>query len=316
MSDPISGEATSATQAPSQGVEPAIPSTSGKPPRVDAPASGGRSRIALPGSRARRRMLATAGLALAVAVVVLIATDPFAGGGKAGAGVLDNASATSLATVKRQSLSQQTQVSGTLGYAGSSSIRVASGTRALRRPAGQPAGRERRSDADHGLRDAGCRHAGARGPPGDAGCGAREGGGGLRGGRRRGSRLRQRLARKRKQLAGCGRELVLERRAGRVLGPAERHRRRRQAHRRPLTGLLCGKTARECAVQFVHGAFVGRALWPGFDLHGAAVGRPDRRARAEPVRDRRPAGAADVWRDAGDAGVRRRACPRGATWPS
>ena len=35
---------------------------------------------------------------------------------------------TSLASVKRQSLSQQTQVSGTLGYAGSSSIRAPSGT--------------------------------------------------------------------------------------------------------------------------------------------------------------------------------------------
>jgi hypothetical protein len=84
--------------------------------------------IGLPAPRARRRMLAAAGLALVVAVVVLIATDPFAGGGKAGAGVLDNTSATSLATVQRQSLSQQTQVSGTLGYAGSSSIRVPSGT--------------------------------------------------------------------------------------------------------------------------------------------------------------------------------------------
>jgi len=82
----------------------------------------------LPAARARRRMLAAAGLALVVAVVVLIAADPFAGGGRAGAGVLDNASATSLATVKRRSLSQQTQVSGTLGYAGSSSIRVPSGT--------------------------------------------------------------------------------------------------------------------------------------------------------------------------------------------
>jgi putative peptidoglycan binding protein len=84
--------------------------------------------IAVPPARARRRILAAAGLALAVAVVVLIATDPFARGGKAGAGVLDNASATSLATVKRQSLSQQTQVSGTLGYAGSSNVRVPSGT--------------------------------------------------------------------------------------------------------------------------------------------------------------------------------------------
>jgi hypothetical protein len=95
MRDPISGEATAAAQAP---------------------------------DRARRRTLAAAGLALVVAVIVLIASDPFAGGGRAGAGVLDNASATSLATVKRQSLSQQTQVSGTLGYAGSSSIRMPSGT--------------------------------------------------------------------------------------------------------------------------------------------------------------------------------------------
>ena len=86
------------------------------------------TQIGLPTPRVRRRMLAAAGLALAVAGVVLIAADPFAGPGKSGSGVLDNASATSLETVKRQSLSQQTQVSGTLGYAGSSSIRVPSGT--------------------------------------------------------------------------------------------------------------------------------------------------------------------------------------------
>ena len=65
---------------------------------------------------------------LVVAVVVVIATDPFGGSGKSTGGVVDNASAVSLASVKRQSLSQQTQVSGTLGYAGSSSIRVPSGT--------------------------------------------------------------------------------------------------------------------------------------------------------------------------------------------
>src|ERR1700679_2490827 len=86
------------------------------------------TQIGLPAPRARRRMLAATGLALVLAIIVLIATDPFANGGKYGAGVLDNASATSLATVKRQSLSQQTQVSGTLDYAGSSSIRVPSGT--------------------------------------------------------------------------------------------------------------------------------------------------------------------------------------------
>ncbi len=86
------------------------------------------TQVGLPTPRARGRILAATGLALVVAVVVLIATDPFAGSGKSGAGVLDNASATSLAAVKRQTLSQQTQVSGTLGYAGSSSIRVPSGT--------------------------------------------------------------------------------------------------------------------------------------------------------------------------------------------
>jgi hypothetical protein len=92
------------------------------------PAETTPTQIGLRAPRARRRLLAAAGLASVVAVVVLIATDPFAGGGKAGAGALDNAGATSLATVKRQSLSQQTQVSGTLGYAGASSIRVPSGT--------------------------------------------------------------------------------------------------------------------------------------------------------------------------------------------
>ncbi len=79
-------------------------------------------------SRRSRRALAGAGLVLVAAVVVLIATDPFAGSTKSGGGVGDNATATSLATVTRQSLSSQTQVSGTLGYGGSSSIRVPSGT--------------------------------------------------------------------------------------------------------------------------------------------------------------------------------------------
>ncbi len=121
MSDPISGEATSATQAPGEEVGRAVPV-------VDTPVCDPRPRIGLGDERTRRRLLAASGLALVVAIVVLIATDPFAGGGNAGAGALDNATATSLVAVKRQSLSQQTQVSGTLGYAGSSSIRVAAGT--------------------------------------------------------------------------------------------------------------------------------------------------------------------------------------------
>ncbi len=75
----------------------------------------------------RRRVLAGVGLALVATVVLVIVTNPFGGPGKATASVADNASAISLTSVKRQSLSQQTQVSGTLGYAGSSSIRVPSG---------------------------------------------------------------------------------------------------------------------------------------------------------------------------------------------
>jgi hypothetical protein len=99
-------------------------------PQASDPAgsSDGQSGIVPPAGRARRRVLAGAGLALAVAVVVLIVTAPFAGSTKSGNGVADNASATSLYTVARRSLSAQTQVSGTLGYAGSSSVRVPAGT--------------------------------------------------------------------------------------------------------------------------------------------------------------------------------------------
>ena len=76
----------------------------------------------------RRRALAGAGLALVAAAVVLIVTDPFGGSSASGGAVADNTTATSLATVELRSLSSQTQVSGTLGFANSSSIRIPSGT--------------------------------------------------------------------------------------------------------------------------------------------------------------------------------------------
>jgi peptidoglycan hydrolase-like protein with peptidoglycan-binding domain len=80
-------------------------------------------------SNRNRRMLAATALVLVAAVVILVAGDPFAASTTpGGGGVGDNATATSLATVTRRSLSSQAQVSGTLGYAGSSSVRVPSGT--------------------------------------------------------------------------------------------------------------------------------------------------------------------------------------------
>jgi hypothetical protein len=65
---------------------------------------------------------------LLVAGVVLAVADPFAGSSPAANEVADNAAATSLTTVQRQDLSQQTQVSATLGYADASTVSVPSGT--------------------------------------------------------------------------------------------------------------------------------------------------------------------------------------------
>ena len=218
-------------------------------------------------------MLAIVGLVLVVAVVVVIATDPFGGSGKSTGGVVDNASAVSLATVKRQSLSQQTQVSGTLGYAGSSSIRVPSGTAptAVQQSSQQVTSAETMLASARATLASDTQALAVHQATLDGG--AREGAGRLRGRGRRGSGIRQLLARKRKQLAEWWRERVLERRAGRLCGPAERHQHRREGHRRPLPGLLGRKTARERAVQLVHGALLGRALRAELHVHGAAVGR-------------------------------------------
>jgi hypothetical protein len=89
-------------------------------------AAGVRSAVAA--TRHRRRLLPVgAALLLAIGIGALVATDPFTSGSAAG-GDIDNGSATSLATVRRQSLSAQTQVSGTLGYADSSTVALPAGT--------------------------------------------------------------------------------------------------------------------------------------------------------------------------------------------
>ncbi|MGD1056872.1 MAG: peptidoglycan-binding domain-containing protein [Solirubrobacteraceae bacterium] len=75
----------------------------------------------------RRTALAGLGLVIVAIAVVLIVSDPFSGPGKP-TGASDSASRTSLATVTQQSLSAQTQVGATLGYAGAGNIRVPTGT--------------------------------------------------------------------------------------------------------------------------------------------------------------------------------------------
>jgi len=73
-------------------------------------------------------MLAAAALGLAVAAVAIVVTDPFGGRGGSSHGVTDNEYPTSLQSVTRETLSQQTQESATLGFAGSSTIRIPMGT--------------------------------------------------------------------------------------------------------------------------------------------------------------------------------------------
>lgn len=76
----------------------------------------------------RRRALAIAELALVgIVAALLIVTNPF-GDKAAASSPLDNGSLTSLTTVKREEISSQTQVDGTLGYAETWTISAPAGT--------------------------------------------------------------------------------------------------------------------------------------------------------------------------------------------
>jgi hypothetical protein len=71
----------------------------------------------------------TAVLSLFIGVLVAVC-DPFAGKASGGGGVVDNGAPTGLVTMMRRSLTSQTAVSGTLGYAGSWTVAVPAGTSA------------------------------------------------------------------------------------------------------------------------------------------------------------------------------------------
>lgn len=72
--------------------------------------------------RRRRRWVLLGGAVVVVAGAVLAVTDPFASPAGRSSGGLDNSVPTTTGTVTRQTLTSQTSVNGTLGYAGSYSV--------------------------------------------------------------------------------------------------------------------------------------------------------------------------------------------------
>ncbi len=209
-------------------------------------------------------------------------TDPFAGGSPAANGIADNAAATSLTTVKRQDLSQQTQVSATLGYADASTVSVPGGTAPAVARAGAAVG-------GGGAADAGRRPACARAGAGVAGRRPAQGR----------SRLPRRQRRRERRLAAGRRKRrpVRNRRAGGGGGPRRASRTatgKVQADQRALS-------AAEATLAAERG--LGGDVRPERGVHDAAEGRADRPARRAAVRDRRRAGVPPLRRRAGVARV-------------
>src|SRR5499427_4655045 len=100
--------------------------------RADTRAAAGMSVPAEPdpGRSGRRRRVVLAGAAAVVAAagVAVAVTDPFAGAGHAGGGAAASGYPTSVSVVARRLLQSQTNVSATLGYAGSYTVTGHGGT--------------------------------------------------------------------------------------------------------------------------------------------------------------------------------------------
>jgi len=92
--------------------------TSQEAAKMSVPAEPGPGR----GRHRRRVLLGGAALVVAAAGVAIAVTDPFASAGHAGGGVADSGYPTSVSTITRRLLQSQTNVSATLGYAGSYSV--------------------------------------------------------------------------------------------------------------------------------------------------------------------------------------------------
>ncbi len=80
-----------------------------------------------PSRFSRPRLAAVGALVVAVVAVIVVVTDPFGGGGAPGGGAVNDAG-TSLQPVVRESLTEQSDQSGTLGFAGSATILLPGGT--------------------------------------------------------------------------------------------------------------------------------------------------------------------------------------------
>src|SRR5215813_10491994 len=101
--------------------------------KADTRAAAGMSVPAEPdpgrgGRRRRRVVLAGAAALVAAAGVTIAVTDPFASTGHAGGGAAGSGPPTSLSTVTRELLQSRTNVSATLGYAGSYTVTGNGGT--------------------------------------------------------------------------------------------------------------------------------------------------------------------------------------------
>jgi hypothetical protein len=93
---------------------------SGVPVAAPAPARSGVT--------SRRALIGLLAILAVGAVAAIVAVDPFGSSSPSSAGTIDNGYPTSLTRIERRSLSSQTQVSATLGYADPATISVPGGT--------------------------------------------------------------------------------------------------------------------------------------------------------------------------------------------